>query len=334
MLYLDYGKEGGHWIPNKYGGRENLEAVEFMKKLNEVIFQYYPQALMIAEEATAWPLVTSPTYLGGLGYNYKWNMGWMNDILRYMEMDPVYRKWHHNLLTFSLMYAFSENFILPLSHDEVVHGKKSLLDKMPGDYWQKFANLRVLYCYLMTHPGKKLLFMGGDIAQFIEWREYEQLEWFLLDYEMHRKFNDFVKNINHLYLQEKSLWENESDWSGFQWIDPNNHDQSIIVFMRKGKNKNQCLLIVLNFTPIVYENYRIGVPELGLYEEIFNSDLECYGGSGQFNGLKLKAEEIKWHTQPFSILIKVPPLAGAIFKLENRELPHKQKRELTDIELS
>jgi len=312
MLYLDYGKENGGWQPNKYGGRENLEAVAFMKKLNEVIFGYFPQALMMAEDSTDWPLVSSPTYLGGLGYNFKWNMGWMNDILRYMDMDPLYRKWHHNLLTFSLMYAFLENFVLPLSHDEVVHGKKSLIEKMPGDYWQKFANLRILYCFMITHPGKKLLFMGGEFAQFLEWRYYSELDWVLLDFEMHRKFQEFVKRLNHFYLEEKSLWEQDYGWSGFQWVDPNNYEQSIIVFMRKAKNEEDFMIVVINFTPVVYENYRIGVPELGVFQEIFNSDLEMYGGSGQKNNSELQAESLSWHNQPYSIEIKVPPL-GAIF---------------------
>ncbi|MDN5323335.1 MAG: 1,4-alpha-glucan branching enzyme [Clostridia bacterium] len=319
MLYLDYGNEKGQWRANIYGGRENLEAIAFMKKLNEVIFHYFPQALMIAEESTDWPMVTSPTYVGGLGYNFKWNMGWMNDILQYMEIDPVYRKWHHNLITFSLTYAFSENFVLPLSHDEVVHGKKSLIEKMPGDYWQKFANLRVLLMYMMAHPGKKLLFMGGEFAQFIEWRFYSELDWFLLDYEMHNKFHQFVQKLNNLYLNENSLWEQDDSWSGFTWIDPNNHDQSIIVFLRIAKNKD-FLIVVLNFTPVVYKNYRIGVPQLGFYKEVFNSDRETFGGSGQNNiDIELKAEKKRWHNQPYSLEITVPPLAGVFLKKVDEE---------------
>ncbi len=314
MLYLNYGMEHGQWQPNKYGGNGNLEAVALIKKMNEVVFSYFPEALMIAEESTEWPLVTRPTYAGGLGFNYKWNMGWMNDVLKYMSTDSLFRQWHHQLLTFSFLYAFSENFILPMSHDEVVHGKRSLIEKMPGDYWQKFANLRAFLGYMMTHPGKKLLFMGGEFAQFIEWRYYEALEWHLLDFEMHRRFHDFVKSLNHLYLTEEALWEKDHGWDGFEWIDCHNHQQSIIIFTRKAKEENDQLLILCNFTPQYYEEYRVGVPFAGQYREIFNSDLEKYGGSGKKNEGMLSAQEYFWHNRFFSLKIKVPPLAIILLK--------------------
>lgn len=314
MLYLDYGKEGRNWKPNIYGGRENLEAVAFMQRLNEVIFRYYPEALMIAEESTDWPLVSWPTYLNGLGYNFKWNMGWMNDTLKYMQLDFPQRRDNHGLLTFSLMYAFSEDFILPLSHDEVVHGKKSLIDRMPGDYWQKFAGLRTLYCYLICHPGKKLLFMGGEFAQFIEWRYYSELEWFLLDYELHRKYKEYVRALNNLYLKDKCLWEEDHDWKGFEWVDADNKEQSILIFLRWAKERKDFVLVVLNFRPETYPDFRIGVPFPGVYKEIFNTDSECFGGSGQVNTGKLIAEKIGWHNREYSLKIKVPPLGGVIFK--------------------
>ena len=316
MLYLDYGKEPGQWTPNVYGGKENLEAVDFMKKLNETVFSNFPNALMIAEESTQWPMVSKPTYLGGLGYNYKWNMGWMNDMLRYMETDSIHRKWHHQLLTFSLMYAFSENFILPLSHDEVVHGKKSLLNKMPGDYWQKFASLRAFYGYMMAHPGKKLIFMGGEFGQFIEWDEKKSLDWFLLDYDMHHKLHLYVKQLNHFYRRQASLWFNDHDWQGFQWIDPHDYQHSVITFMRIGNDPEDFLIVLCNFTPVVYDGYRIGVPKKGQYVELFNSDMECFGGSGQSNSSALTGDLPPWHNQPYSLVLKVPPLATLFLKYQ------------------
>lgn len=316
MLYLNYGREDGEWTPNRYGGNGDLEAIAFLKQLNEVVFAYYPTALMIAEESSEWPMVTGPTYAGGLGFNYKWNMGWMNDVLRYMCKDSIYRQWHHNLLTFSFFYAFSENFILPLSHDEAVHGKCSLIGKMPGDYWQKFANLRVFLGYMMCHPGKKLMFMGGEFAQFVEWRYYEQLEWFLLDYEMHRKFQFYVKSLNHYYIEEKALWEIDRGWEGFQWIDCHNSRQSILIFLRKGKEAQDNLIVVCNFTPEYYEGYRIGVPEAGAYREVLNSDLAEFGGSDKKNDTSLIAQNISWHGQEYSLEIKVPPLALLLLKKE------------------
>lgn len=314
MLYLDYGwKEDQKYLTNKYGGQENLESIDFLQKLNKEVFKECPQALMIAEESSEWPLVSSPTYLGGLGFNFKWNMGWMNDILRYMEIDPINRKWHHILLTFSMWYAYSENFILPLSHDEVVHGKKSLLNKMPGDYWKKFANLRVLLGYMMAHPGKKLLFMGGELGQFTEWKYQDQLEWFLLDFEMHKKLHDYVKKLNWFYLKEEALWSLDYDRKGFQWIDPHDYSQSIITFLRKGK-KGSFLIVVCNFTPVVRYGYRVGVPQLGKYREIFNSDHVDYGGSGQLNYGPLEAWEGKWHNQPYFLEMKIPPLAVSVLE--------------------
>ena len=314
MLYLDYGKKGGGWTPNRYGGNGNLEAITLLKRMNEVVFSYFPDAMMIAEESTEWPLVTGPTYSGGLGFNYKWNMGWMNDALRFMAMDPVYRQWHHDLLTFSFLYAFSENFILPMSHDEVVHGKRSLIDKMSGDYWQKFANLRTFFGYMMTHPGKKLLFMGGEFAQFIEWRYYEGLEWHLLNFPMHSQFKEYVRSLNHFYLQEKALWENDHSWEGFYWIDCHNKQQSIIAFGRKGRQAGDEVLVLCNFTPHYYEGFRIGAPGEGVYQEVFNSDLERYGGSGKKNSSLLTTLKTPCHGQPCSLEIVVPPLAFILFK--------------------
>lgn len=308
MLYLDYGKKEGTWKPNICGGRENLEAVKFMQRLNESVFKDYPCALMIAEESTAWPLVTKPTYDGGLGYNYKWNMGWMNDLLKYMQLDPLFRKEAHNLLTFSLCYAFSENFILPLSHDEVVHGKKSLIDKMPGSYQDKFANLRLMLGYMMTHPGKKHLFMGAEIAQFIEWRFYEELEWGLLDFEMHKSFKNYVQDLNSFYLREKALWENDFNWRGFEWIDADNAQQSVLIFQRNAGNGEDFLIVVCNFTSVYYEKFRIGVPKAGSYREVFNSDNVRYGGTGKALKKIVKTRKKFWQNRENSVEIILPPL--------------------------
>ena len=314
MLYLDFEKKGQSWKRNINGGRENLHAVAFMQRLNEVVLQYFPGTLMIAEESTDWPLVTYPPYVDGLGYNYKWNMGWMNDTLRYMSLDFPLRKDNHQLLTFSLSYAFSENFILPLSHDEVVHGKKSLLGRMPGDYPRKFAGLRSLYGYWMCHPGKKLLFMGGELAQFIEWREEAELDWFLLKYEMHKKHQNFMSALNRLYRQEKAFWENEQTWLGFEWIDVQNHQQSIVIFSRKALNLNDFLIIIINFQVLSYENFRVGVPQAGIYQEIFNSDEEIYGGKDQVNRSLMITEKVSWQDQLFSLRLNVAPLAIIILK--------------------
>lgn len=313
MIYLDYAKEPGAWQPNIFGGRENLAAVAFLRELNEVVGRYFPGVLMIAEESTPWPQVTGPTRRGGLGFHYKWNLGWMNDTLQYVSTDFPWRRERHHLLTFPLVYAFTEHFILPLSHDEVVHGKKSLLGRMPGDYWQQFAGLRVLYLYQMCHPGKKLLFMGGELAPFIEWRYYEGLEWFLLTYPMHRKLQEFVKTLNWLYRRERCLWERDEGWDGFQWLEPNNAAQSVYVFLRRDAG-GRCLLSALNFKPDFYPVYRIGVPETGKYVEILNSDDAAFGGSGQVNPRPVEAEPVPWQGQPYSIVIKLPPLAGVLIK--------------------
>ena len=315
MLYLDYGKEDGQWKPNKHGGNGNLAAMDFLRHLNHVVFENHPNALMIAEESTSWPLMTKPVYIGGMGFNYKWNMGWMNDILKYMAFDAIYRKWNHNLITFSLMYAFSENYVLPLSHDEVVHGKKSLVEKMPGDYWQKFANLRAFYGYWMAHPGKKLLFMGSEFAQFIEWKYYDSLDWHLLEYPLHKKMHDFVKNLNAFYVEQKSLWEIDCDWKGFEWIDCHDYSKSVISFIRKTKKMQDFVIVVCNFTPEVHYGYRIGVPQSGKYLEVLNSDATEFGGSGVSNIQELNTEPISWHNQENSLVLTLPPLSTIYLKI-------------------
>jgi len=314
MLYLDYGKKDREWIPNEWGGKENVGAIEFMRQLNTTVYKYFPGVMMIAEESTSWALVSKPPYVGGLGFSFKWNMGWMNDYLRYISMDPIYRKYHHNNLTFSIMYAFSENFILVLSHDEVVHGKCSMINKMPGDYWQKFAGLRVSYGYMYGHPGKKLLFMGGEFGQFIEWDYKRSLDWHLLDYDLHRKLQRYVKDLNELYKNENALHEIDFSYEGFEWIDCHDADHSIVSFIRKGKDWHNMLIIVCNFTPVVHNEYRIGVPFDLFYKEILNSDSEIYGGSniGNFGGVH--AEHYEVHGRPYSVKLNIPPLAALILK--------------------
>jgi 1,4-alpha-glucan branching enzyme len=285
--------------------------------LNQTVFQFFPHALMIAEDSSDRPLITAPTYDGGLGFNYKWNMGWMNDTLRYIQLEPEQRRHHHNLITFSIYYAYSENFILPYSHDEVVHGKKSLLNKMPGDYWRKFANLRLLYGYMAGHPGKKLLFMGSEFGQFDEWKdtEFAQLDWMLIDkYEMHRKINDYVKHLNFLYKQEPALWELDYDPQGFTWIDANNAEQSVISFIRKSRNPDESIVMVCNFTPIVYHHFRVGVPSSNRMYELMNSDNERFGGSGCINNGHYDAQPIPYHNQAYSIEMTIPPLATVMLK--------------------
>ncbi len=318
MLYLDFGKQEGQWVPNIYGGRENLETIAFFHQLNPALFKEYPNLLMIAEESSVWPMVSKPVYLGGLGFNFKWNMGWMNDTLKYITFDPVYRKFYHNLMTFSMMYHYSENFILPISHDEVVHGKKSLVNKMWGDYWNKFAGLRVYMLYMYTHPGKKTVFMGCEFAQFIEWRFYEQLEWFLIEnYDMHKKTHYFFKTLNHFYLENQALWKLDYQREGFEWIDPNNTEQSILIYLRKNGDPFETLVVVCNFTPVVYYDFKIGVPYPGEYEEILNTDDIKFGGSGQVMGQTLYAAEGKWHNQEWHLKIKVPPMAGLVLKIKS-----------------
>lgn len=315
MLRLDFEKSAGQHPVNELGGVENLEAIAFLKQLNRAVFQYHPYALMMAEESSSWPGVTMPVDKGGLGFNYKWNMGWMNDTLSYIESEFGDRSMRHHLLTFPIWYAFADNYTLPLSHDEVVHGKKSLLNKMPGSYEQKFAGLRVLLGYLMTSPGKKLLFMGGEFGQFIEWRDQAELDWLLLDYEMHHKMQEYTRALNHLYLREPGLWEQDHVHTGYEWINPHDAAQSVICYMRKGRRASDLLLIIINFQPVQRESYRIGVPRAGTYVELFNSNEESYGGVGQKRIAPLYSEPKPWHEHENSIELTLPPLSIMIWKL-------------------
>ena len=316
MLYLDYSREPHEWIPNKYGGRENLEAVAFIKRFNELVHEQYPDVLTFAEESTAWPMVSRPAYVGGLGFDIKWNMGWMHDMLEYIRKEPVHRKYHHNHLTFSLIYAFTENFILPFSHDEVVHGKGSMLSKMPGDYWQKFASLRALYGYMYGHPGKKLLFMGCEFGQWKEWDCADQLDWMLLDFESHRSLQQYVKDLNRIYISQPALHELDFSWEGFQWIDFHDVDHSIVSFIRRAKDPNEFIVAVANFTPVPREGYLVGVPAPGFYRELLNSDSAVYGGSnvGNFDGVP--SEPASLQGQPHSLMLTLPPLAVIFLKPE------------------
>lgn len=323
MLYHDFGRE--EWLANQYGGNENLEAAALLKRMNEVVYSQYPSTLMIAEDSSQWPLVTAPTSSGGLGFLYKWNMGWMNDTLKYTSMDPVYRKWNHNLLTFSLTYAFSENYILPLSHDEVVHGKRSLLNRMPGEYHQKFAGLRVLFGYMMSHPGKKLVFMGGEFGQFIEWRYDAELDWLLLDYEMHQKMKDYVKALNHFYTGQPALWQDDNGWSGFQWICPEDNTQSVLAFLRKSRSAEDFLLVMINFTPVERMEYRVGVPKMKSYQEIFNSDDVCFGGNGCEEQRTVKVEKIPCHGYEQSVAVRIPPLSAVFYKPVKQQKRSRKK---------
>ena len=314
ILYLDYAREPGEWIPNRYGGHENLEAVEFIKELNAVVHQEHSGILMIAEESTAWPGVSRPTYVGGLGFSFKWNMGWMHDTLEYFQLDPIHRKFHQNKVTFGLMYAFTENFILVLSHDEVVHGKKALLDKMPGDDWQRFANLRALYGHMYGHPGKKMLFMGGEIGQWWEWNHDDSLQWHLLEYAPHHGLQKYVADLNRLYQSEPALYEVDFDWPGFQWIDLHDSDNSTLTYIRFARDQTECIVCACNFTPVPREPYRLGVPRSGFYRELLNSDSELYGGSNMGKSGGLQADPIPFHNQPFSLLVTLPPLSVVFFK--------------------
>ncbi len=316
MLYLDYSREEGEWVPNKYGGRENLEAIDFLRKFNNAVHNQHPGVITFAEESTSWGGVSRSTESGGLGFDYKWNMGWMNDTLDYIKDDPIYRKYHQNKLTFSLVYAFSENFILPFSHDEVVHLKKSLLSKMPGDDWQKFANLRLLYTYMFTHPGKNLIFMGSEFGQWGEWNQDHPLDWHLLDWDNHKGLKRLVRDLNILNKNEEALHQLDSDWQGFEWIDVSDADNSIISYIRKAKNSDNFLVIILNFTPNVHYNYKFGVPKAGEYIALMNSDSKHYGGSNAGDTL-VKAKQGNWHNQPANIELTIPPLAGVILKLKN-----------------
>jgi 1,4-alpha-glucan branching enzyme len=314
MLYLDYSRKQGEWVPNRYGGRENLDAIDFFKRLNEVVHLRFPGVLTIAEESTAWPGVSRPTYLGGLGFSLKWNMGWMNDTLSYFSKDSIYRRYEHNKLTFSLLYAFSENFMLPFSHDEVVHGKNSLLHKMPGDLWQQFANLRLLLAYQYGHPGKKLLFMGQEIAQRQEWSETRSIDWHLLQYSSHRGVQRLVADLNKLLANEPALHQVDFNWQGFEWIDANDSDNSVYSFIRRGKNPDDILIVILNATPVVRQGYHIGVPRPGRYEEVLNSDAEIYGGSNVGNHGGLHAGEHDWQGRRHSLALTLPPLAAVFLK--------------------
>ncbi len=315
MLYLNYGRKEGEWQPNKFGGTGNLEAMDFLKKLNAAVFQYHPNALMIAEESTDWPLISKPVYMGGMGFNYKWNMGWMNDTLKYMSLDPIYRKWNQDKLTFSLMYAFSENFVLPLSHDEVVHGKCSLIEKMPGDYWQKFAGLRAFFGYFLAHPGKKLLFMGGEFAQFIEWNFDDSLDWHLVEqYEKHTQMQLYSKELNKFYVDNPAMWQVDFDWRGFEWIDCSDVDHSVLAFVRKAEDQDDFVVAICNFTPEVRHDYRVGMPQKGAYMEVMNSDSERYGGSGVKNEGELWTQDVPFHNRPQSLTLTLPPLATIYLK--------------------
>ncbi|MDR1066375.1 MAG: 1,4-alpha-glucan branching protein GlgB [Clostridiales bacterium] len=318
MLYLDYGKRGGEWVPNRYGNNVNLEAIEFIKHMNSIIADKIPDALMIAEESTAWAGVSRPVRDDGLGFNLKWNMGWMNDVLTYMSKEPIHRKYHHNDITFSMIYAYTENFVLVLSHDEVVHGKRSLVNKMPGDLWQKFANLRLLYGFMIGHPGKKLLFMGGEFGQFDEWSEYKSIDWFLLQYDHHDSMRRYVKELNHFYLAEKSLWLNDFSPRGFSWINSGDADSGILTFYRTGENDDDMTLFVCNFTPVVRNGFRIGAPYDKTYIEVFNSDNELYGGSGVINSAPIKADAINWDGREYSFKLDTPPLGIAVFKIHKK----------------
>ncbi len=315
MLYLDYSRKEGEWIPNEYGGRENLAAISFLRKTNEVVHGLFPGVVTIAEESTAWPMVSQPTYMGGLGFSLKWNMGWMHDTLSYMSKDPVFRRYHHNDMTFSLLYAFHENFILPLSHDEVVHGKGSLLNKMSGDEWQKFANLRAYYAFMWGHPGKKLLFMGGEFGQWQEWNFNTSLEWEALKAPMHQGLQRFVKDLNHLYQHEPALYEVDFEWTGFKWIDANDSDNSVFSFMRFAKSGDDFVVVVTNFTPVPRYHYRIGVPKRGFYQEILNSDSAHYGGSNVGNNGGRSIEDVPWHGYAQSLSLTLPPLGTVMLKL-------------------
>jgi 1,4-alpha-glucan branching enzyme len=313
MLYLDYSRT--EWIPNQYGGRENLEAIAFLRELNELTHSECPGTLTIAEESTSWPQVTRPTYLGGLGFDIKWNMGWMNDTLRYMSKDPVFRRFHHDLLTFSMLYCFTENFLLPFSHDEVVHGKGSMLNKMPGDEWQRFANLRVLYTYMFTHPGKKLLFMGTEFGQGLEWNSAGVLDWYVLQYPLHSGLQRLVRDLNALYRRCGELHRREFEWAGFDWLDCHDSEQSILSFLRR--DGDRFLMVIVNLTPVPRYGYRIGVPSPGLYREVLNSDSEIYGGSNLGNGgEQLVAEELPWMNRPYSLSLSVPPLGALVLALQ------------------
>ncbi len=320
MLYLDYSRKDGEWIPNKFGGRENLEAIDFLKKFNEEVYKAFPDVQTIAEESTAWPMVSRPTYAGGLGFGMKWNMGWMHDTLEYLSKDSIYRKYHHGELTFSMLYAFTENYVLPLSHDEVVHGKKSLVNKMPGDDWQRLANLRLLLSYQFMHPGKKLLFMGSENAQWTEWSHDSALEWSLTQWERHKGVQLMISDLNRIYRTISALHEYDFDPKGFEWVDCNDWENSILTFLRKGSDPEDVVLVGCNFTPVPRDKYKVGVPFEGLWQEVLNSDAKEYGGSGIGNAGALMTQSISWHNKKQSLLLKLPPLGLVVFRYKKPEL--------------
>jgi 1,4-alpha-glucan branching enzyme len=312
MLYLDYSRRDGEWIPNEHGGRENLGAIQLMRRFNQEAYRAHPDIQTIAEESTAWPMVSRPTYVGGLGFGMKWDMGWMHDTLQYMSQDPVHRKYHHQGLTFRMIYAFNENFVLPLSHDEVVHGKRSLLDKMPGDWWQKFANLRLLYGWMYAQPGKKLLFMGAEFGQWAEWDHDQSLDWHLLDHPTHGGVRQLVGDLNRLYRSEPALHELDFDPAGFQWVDASDWESSVVSVLRQGRSPAEQILAVFNFTPVPRPNYQVGAPRAGFWREIMNSDAKLYGGSGQGNMGGVETVPLKMHGRPYMLTLTLPPL-GAVF---------------------
>ncbi len=314
MLYLDYSRQEGDWVPNAYGGRENIEAIDFLKQFNTVTHRYFPGVLTVAEESTAWPAVTRPVHLGGLGFDLKWNMGWMNDMLRYIEKDPVYRKYHQDSLTFSLLYAFTEDFVLVLSHDEVVHGKRSMFSKMPGDLWQRCAGLRLFYGFMYGHPGKKLLFMGGEFGQGAEWREDRSIDWHLVKHRHHNRLQKFVQDLNRIYCAEPSLHEVDFDWKGFRWIDFRDAENSLLSFVRFARDEREHIVVICNFTPVPRFGYRVGVPTSAYYREILNSDSRDFWGSNLGNGGGVQAAAIPWHGHPCSLLLTIPPLSVLYLK--------------------
>ncbi|MDP3030763.1 MAG: 1,4-alpha-glucan branching protein GlgB, partial [Rhodocyclaceae bacterium] len=314
MLYLDYGRKEGEWIPNEHGGRENLAAMHFLRTLNEAVYRDHPDTLTIAEESTAWPMVSRPTYAGGLGFGMKWNMGWMHDTLKYFQQDPVFRKFHHEKLTFSIWYAFTENFVLPLSHDEVVHGKGSLIGKMPGDEWQQFANLRLLYGHMWAHPGKKILFMGGEFGQRREWQHDESLEWHVLQYTLHAGLQRWMGDLNRCYRAEPALYEKDFSGDGFSWVDFHDWEESVITFLRHGRRPEDSVLVACNFTPVARQNYIVGVPHGGYWQEILNSDASLYGGSGSGNLGGVEASPVAAQGHYHSLSLTLPPLSVVYLK--------------------